>query len=267
MAATTNFFTLAAMERLSIFSVTSEAANREGEFAFDLNLDTWWEPTGSTSEIIILDLGSLLDVNLLILFVRNFDADLGNSVLANISFSHGPGTGGPWTGTNTLTINDKQTLGEPIMLQTDFTTENKRYWRIIAGLMVPVIQFSGLFICRKRTITTDSLFPADDAQRFATKLLPGHGGRSMRLRHNRQLVKSFSRTWQIIGDTDKDTLDAIITESVGRHLPLIIQEDSGTPEVVEITDVRFDQNKQQYQIYRPTITFRTLPFMGAGEVF
>lgn len=264
MSSQTDFYTIDGQEALSVFSITSEVAGREIQYAFDHNLNTYWEATNTADQTITLDLGAAKTIEGMSAFLRNYDINLDNATNAKIELWHGTSTSGPWTLLVTITLAVAHTIGKPIVMSAAASEQTKQYWQIRVVTPDPVIQISHLFLWQKRSITTDSYYPEADQLQFGQRRHFAHGRRQVQAPMNRIDQRQFQRRWMIVGNTDRATLQSVISESSGRHLPLIIQEDSDEPMVVEIIDRTFDTRKWQHQMFNPFMNFKTLPYFEPG---
>ena len=264
MAQSFKFFTAGSMRKMTVQLVTSEVAGREIEFALDHNLDTYWEATSTAGQTLEFDFGEPVTISSLAVFINNYKAawttegidmyysDNGTSwtfytgslVLANVLGDFGTG------------------LLAPELVQT------RRYWKLVFFQIVIIPKVGQIFLCIRHKIDNGNIYPELNDKHYAIKRQMASGGRTLKRQLNRIPIETFGRTWMLSGDTDRDALEAMWDDTRGHGLPLIMQEDNGDARFVEIVaPEKFNANKIQHQLYRPTITFRTLPYIEDGENF
>lgn len=264
MAQSFKFFTTGVMRTATAQFVTSEVSGHEIEFALDNNLDTYWEPTSVAGQTVELDFGEDVTLSALIVFVNNYTASWTTEGI-DVAWSD---NGSSWTFfTGSLlfatTLND---FGVGVLAPGFVGTH--RYWRLAIFGLVVIPKFGQIFLCTEHEIDTGNIYPELNEKDYAIKKQMGPGGRTLKRIINRIPIETFGRTWLLSGDADRDKLEAIWDDTGGHALPLIMQEEGGDARIVEIVaPQRFNANKIQHQLYRPTITFRTLPYIEDGENF
>lgn len=269
MAIQTDFYTIAGQEKAQVFSVTSEATGRDIEFAFDHDLNTWWEATNTSDQTIILDMQEAITVDTIGVFLKNYNTDIdtsdaGTSTLA-IDWSN-TGTGGAWTSLTTSAIADIRTHGQPVMFKTAGATQSARYFRIVFSNMAQVAQVAHIFIARKRSLTAHSLYPQQDSRTYSRRTKRGVGQRLARNAFNKIPIEILTRHWILTESADNTLINGVVTDCAGRYRPMIIQEDSNEAQVVRIIDKRNRVGGVHYQIWRPRLTMETLPYILDGEI-
>lgn len=266
MAQSFKFYTTGIMRNILVTSVTSEVAGREIEFAFDNNLDTYWKATSTANQDVIMDFGSgnTIAVAGFACFCRNYKASFATAV-AQLYYSDNGSAWTLWTGVAIQFLN-LQSNG--IFLDDPSATETHRYWKINMHDILTIPEIAGFFLLKKHTIASGSIHPEKNDKEYVVKKYAAAGGRALKRQVNRIAIETFGRTWLLSGDTDRDALEAMWDNARGHSLPLFMVEDSDDARLVEIVSpLRFNDNKLQYQIYRPTIEFRTLPYIEDGEAF
>lgn len=268
MAAPTSdidFYTIENQRLVSIETAPSEAAGFPFQNTMDKNLNTYWKPTSTATTAAVIDFGEVVSLNGLALFFRNYMDNLADgSTDVDLEYSD-VGTSGPWTLFKRMNVNVDWELGKPISISVSAAAGSHRYWRIeFAGFLV-VPEISHIFLYRKRGVDAQVIYPITDDPEFGGKIGKAHGGRIHTAPHSKTPVYIRKRTWNIVGDTDKDELLTLVEDCGGRTEILILHETDFDPEVVEIIDKRFIPNAIRHQIYQPNLTFRKIPFIEDSE--
>ena len=270
MAINTDIFTIAGQRNANIAYASSTVSGRDKQYAFDQNLNTWWEPTSTATQDLIVDLQTAQPIEAFAVFVRNFDTDLKNSGSALIELNYSDtGILGPWTAWPAVDIllDTYQTVGDPLLISPNDTAETHRYWQFVFSGFDPVIQVAHLFLYQKRTISAQDLYPHNDQRIQAQDIQRGPGGRLLRSPRNVLPVWKRRRSWLTQTAADITALENVHEEAGGREQIIIFRPNGETPEVVELRDKRFMPNQIMQGVYRPSINIRTIPFAEAGSVF
>lgn len=271
MAATTTILVPIDPRDIDVYSITSEVAGHPIEYGIDRNLNTYWQATSTSQQDLIIDIGSSQAVQGIGLFARNYDVDLSNSETATIVTSYSDtGTSGPWTQFTAieLDIGDQQTVGKPLILSPIASSaQSHRYWRLQFMLFNPVIQLSQLFLITRQILSIPNARPEIDSQVYAQHAVPGPIGRQLRSPINMIPVIDRQRSWLISASADMTALQAIFDGAAGQEQMIILQPSDDDPEVVEIRNAAFVPNQLLSGIYQPSLTFRSVPYIEASEVF
>lgn len=266
MAQSFKFYTTGNMRTVDVTFVTSQRIPNRIEYAFDNNLDTYWEPLNISNQDIEMDfgVGNTISVSAFALFCRNFNETFSTGE-AQLYYSDNGTSWTLWTGV-VLEFFDLQRDG--IVLIDTPTTRTHRYWKIAITGVINIPEVAGFFLLTKHTIASGNLEPDVNDKNYAIKKQRAPGGRTLKRQLNRIPVETFKRTWLLTNDTDRDVLEAIWDDSAGHALPLFMVEDGDDARLVEIVaPAAFNDNKIQHQLYKPTITLRTLPYIEDGELF
>lgn len=264
MAQSFKFFTVGNMRNITVQFVTSEVAGRELEFALDHNLDTYWEPTSTTDQTLEFDFGEPVTISSLAIFINNYKAAWTTEGF-DMYYSD---NGTSWTFyTGSLIL--ATALGDfGAALLAPELVQTRRYWKLVLFQIVIIPQVGQIFFCIRHKVDTASMHPERNEKEYIIKKQMGTGGRTLISQLNRIAAETLRRTWLLSGDTDRDALKAMWDDTRGHSLPLVMQEDSGDARIVEIVaPAAFNDNKIQHQLYRPEITFRTLPYIEDGKLF
>jgi hypothetical protein len=249
------------MRRPEIHSVTSEADGHPVEMAFDWNLDTYWEPTTTGSQTIIIDLQSAQDIDSLALFIRNYNTDFGAEI---VSLAHSS-DGSTWITEASWTLMTYGAVGIPLKVFPVLTMTAYRYWSItFSGTITQKVQVAAIILYNKSTISQGNQDPEADDIEYVVDVLAEDGLPTLKHRVNKMPVRRFIRTWRFVSDADYQVLQQVIADCLGSGRPLILGEDSAYY-LVEIVDDNFDQEKTGAGEYLPTVTFQTLPYNGDGD--
>lgn len=263
MAQSFKFYTNPNMRKAVVHAITSEATGRDAEFALDYNLDTYWEPTSTANQNFDINLGSDLDVEGFVIFLRNYNAGYGIDTVDLQKSNDGSSWSSLSIPKGLLNVNQ---FG--VLIGDAGSTHTEQYWRFAFTSLGVKPQVASILLFTKYSIATGSLYPEQNDKNYAIKKQMGPGGRTLKRQLNRIAIETFGRTWLLSGDVDRDKLEAMWDDTRGHALPLVMQEDSDDERFVEIIQPQaFNANKIQHQLYRPTITFRTLPYIEDGENF
>lgn len=266
MAQSFKFYTTGNMRTVDVTFVTNQRIPNRIEYAFDNNLDTFWEALNISNIDIELDfgVGNTISVSAFAVFCRNYNETFFTTV-AELYYSD---NGTSWTFWPSTFIQFSNLQSNGIVLIDTPTTRTHRYWKIAISGVINIPEVAGFFLLTKHTIASGNLEPDVNDKNYAIKKQRAPGGRTLKRQLNRVAGETFKRTWLLTDDTDRDVLEAIWDDSGGHALPLFMVEDSDDARLVEIVEpVAFNDNKMQHQLYRPSITFRTLPYIEDGELF
>jgi hypothetical protein len=249
------------MRRPEIHSVTSEADGHPIEMAFDWNLDTYWEPTTTGVNAIIVDLQAAYDIDGLALFLRNYNTNFASEAV-ELSYSD---DGSAWTIVSAWNIMTYGAVGQPLKVFPVITQSAHRYWRVtFGGTITQKVQVAAIILYNKSTISQGNQDPETDDIEYVVDVLAEDGLPTLKHRVNKLPVRRFIRTWRFVSDADFQVLQQVVADCLGSGRPLILGEDSAYY-LVEIIDDNFDQAKIGAGEYLPTVTFQTLPYNGDGD--
>lgn len=261
MPASCDIHTAHAMRKLEIESITSEASHHPIEMAFDWNLDTYWQPTSTAYQTLIIDLQSAFDIDGLALFVRNYKTDFAAESVA-LAYSD---NGSTWYGAGTWVIMTYGSTTEPIKLFPTITESAHRWWRLIfGGTITQIIQVAQVILFNKTTIDVGNQFPEPDAQEYPVDVQNISGRMTMKRRAGRIKMQTFNRSWLLSDATDFHLLQTVIDRSLISGRPMILVENSSRY-LVEIDLATFSPNKTNFAEYRPNLTFTMIPYTEDGE--
>lgn len=252
------------MRNVLVTSVTSEATDHEIEFALDYNLNTFWKATTTANQDIILDFGVAVPIDGMAFFLRNYKA----AFVLDIGLLWYSDNGTSWTiwPQAQLIFNTVNAFG--VTLNAGDSTKTHRYWKISTRDATTIPEIAQILLFKKITVPQANILPELNERSYFSKVLVGAGGRMHKRQVNRNRIETFGRTWLLKGNADRDKLASMWDDSRGHSLPLVMQEDSSPARFVEIVAPQtFNDNQLSFELYRPTITFRTLPFIVDGEAF
>lgn len=251
------------MSAAIVDSITSEATGFPKEQLLDNNPDTYWKPTGTGQQDIVIDLGSALQVDAFVAFVKDYTTMTGaymyryrssdNVNWTNIggSWAIGDLTAGP------LRFND---LGSPLTY---------RYWKFEILAQSEAIQLAGLWLCRKYTVAVGNEWPEQDREIYHNRIIEGEGGRDFVIGINRGRSMIIPRSYKISGATQFGYLRSAWRDSAGQLRPVIIQEgdtyDDGY--LARFAEDEFVKNERAYLYYEPIVRFNTMPYIDAGQSY
>jgi hypothetical protein len=266
MATTTQFLVPVDPRAIAITSVTSEATGHPIEFAFDRNLNTYWVASSTATQELILDLGSAFAIDSLVLFIRNYTTTAGVNATVVVEYSD---NGTSWTQFTQLetALSSTYTVGTPLVIKQHTSAQTHRYWRLTFYFFNPVMQIAQLWLCRTKTISVPNTRPENDKRIYGSRVVHGPGGRENRAPINILPVYDRTRTWLTASSADLQALQDVVDLCGGRENLLIHKPAGGTAEVIELRDRRFSPGRMLYGLWKPTITFRTWPYIEAGEAF
>lgn len=263
-----NFDVLSPIEKVVVIDTQpTEATGHPIEDSLDYNLDTYWKPTSSADQTIVLDLQTAQTINGLALWIHNYDTDHSNSTAADVvlSYSNDDISYTPWKTKAFLNL-----VGTPIWYQSiGQADESHRYWQIEFKMMNTVVEISQFFLHQRYVVTTNSGWPEDNETVFFNRSSKGPGGRKQVSGVNGNFSTKFERTFLISGDTDKDALVNAFKGSFGSRFPFVLMEgvDQTLAKVCRFTHDELAENEIDYQLYNPSITFETIPYIEDGQVF
>ncbi len=261
MSSSVSLYTLGNQAQAVCDSVTSETAGFPKENVMDFNPDTYWKATGVTDQIFDFDFQAAVTVDTMIILVHNY------------SLNHSSDTWEVWSSADDAAYTSKGTgtfVGNQTtqLLFNDITQDTKRYWRLSADALAGAFEFSGVFWAQKHTISQGNEWPEPDLETYHNRGGLTAGGRSFVTAINKNKTETFQRTYQL-NQADMTTLQNAFNDSKGSLFPLIIQEGSAMSDArfVRFVDNSLNQNQIDYQLYRPTVTFVTQPFISDGETY
>lgn len=261
MPASIDLYTTANMEKVEVDSSPTEAAGHPIENAFDNNPDTYWSPTGTSAETITIDLQEAKYGHAIILLLKDYGTDYDAAVASTLQLN-GSSDGVTWTGggsgvailTAASIANDQN---GPIYIRQFGSTQQWRYWRIIITGNGRTPQISGIFICRKFTLSLGNQFPEPDLDQFVGD--------------HRDTIKQLTRTYMLTNSTDLNYLINAFKESRRGNMryPVILQEGSNDSDAVlcKFMDDGINRNQISYQIWKPTVHFEGIPYIKDGELY
>lgn len=261
MADVLKLFTQGVMDKATVTS-TDAATNFPITNAVNGNLDNWWKPlNASGNKDILIDLGTVQSINATFLRIRNLTTTLGEGMTVSVSYSSDAST---YTAVPSFAFS-ATAEGDYLI---DFTAAASfRYWRIRFASITTVPEVVMAAICKKNSITHPSDPPRRNPRRFYTEKYTDQSGRSTSSLMNRRAQKSFVRSFTIVNSAHYDALMAAFEDSQGSVLPLILQEDSGTPYVVKLLDDIANWPEFTVGIWSVQMTFEELPFIAVGELY
>lgn len=255
--ASLNLYTPGPLIKSSVTDVTSETTGFPIENAFDNNPDTFWRPTSTIPQTIDIDLGEVVEVDALGVWLLFSDGDVD-------LYSDNDDDGNYSAVTLQATV---VTDGTNIGINDIGSTVSKRYWRIIytygGG---PFIYFHNLWLLKKSTIAKSSQLPRNDITRYHNQISLAGGGREFVRGINSNSETVLPRTY-LIEQSDFTELKAAFDDVRGRLLPLIIVESGETTRLVRFTSNDLAQNEIAHEMFNPSFGFIELPFIPRGELF
>lgn len=261
MPANSDLLIPASMRQVEVESVTSEGTPIEN--AFDWNPDTYWKPTTTGVNAILMDLQSAYDIDGLALFIRNYNTDIDAEVV-ELSYSD---NGSTWTIVSAWGIlSTGGAIGDPIKIFPEIDESAHRWWRVtFGGVITEIIEVAQIILYNKTTFSQGNQFPEHDEIEYPVTVRSVPGRRTYKKRTNVIPVRTIPREWLFTKITDYDALNAAIDQSLLGGLPMLLVEGSDR-NLVEIIDATFNKSEIAYATNEPVVTFRTLPFNedGAG---
>lgn len=268
MAASFEFWTFPAHDKLEVFSATTEETYHEKAYGFDWNPDTYWAPTSTANNDLILDLGAAYQLDAWAIWLKDNKTTPGANTLVT-PYHSATGTGGAWTAWSggSLVLSTAWASGTPIIIKVPSASATFQYWKFSITAADRVLKISQLMLARKRTLAKGNRYPEPDTKRYEIRIRNSHGGRRLVRPINRLPISRYPRTWLLgdNGDADMAILDAVYDDCAGQGRPLIMRQDSGAYELVDLVGGELNQQKSQHQIYGPTLVFDTVPYIEDGE--
>ena len=261
MASAVSLYTLGPMFRAVCLSATSEAVGFPKENLMDFNPDTYWKATSAALQQIVIDLGSAKNITALVVWVNNYS---GNQTTTTYELFSSPDNA---VYTSRGTGNFGELASQPIIIK-DISVQTFRYWRFDFDASATAGQISGIWWCQKFTISQGNEWPENDLQIYHNRSFMSYGGRSIVQAINSNKVEQFGRTYQL-DDAKMTVLKNAFIDSAGTRLPVILQEGAANADarLVRFGEDSLDENQFEYQLYRPTIRFITMPYIADGANF
>ncbi len=263
MATSFKFYTTAALKSLIVNAITSEATGFPIDYAFDTNLSTYWKATSTATQTIDVDLGASYNIRAWAMTFKEYDTTPGATVAMQVWWSDNGSSWTSWSGSN-VQLKNIWTAGDPVLFKLPTAAADHRYWRFVISLADTVIDVTQLFLLQERVLDVGNMFPEPDHREYAVRAQSQAGIRTLKRLVNGVAVERFVREFLLTSDAELATLQGVYDDSKGILRPLLIQEDSNNPKVVELTTRRFMPNKIQHQLYKPIIRYQTLPYPEAG---
>lgn len=264
MSSSVSFYTFGNMAAATITAITSEAAGFPKENLLDFNPDTYWKPASTATQTIDFDLGSAKTVDAVCGFLQNYT--LAGGYTATKWYSD--------NGTNWTQDTGNCTWGNlgagPLRITSLSAPSSHRYWRLVLGIaaaQVPI--FSGIWFARRYTISVGNQWPENDTERYFNRKVTASGGREFITRINRNKSMIIPRQYLFATSTPFLALQNVFNDSAGDARPLIIQEGDTYDDafLVSIESADFNQSKNGYQLYNPSLTFKQLPYIASTETY
>lgn len=268
MSSSVSLYTLGNMERAKITAVTNAAAGFPKENMVDYNPDSYWKQSGDAEHEIDINLGEAKTPDAIVLLVHDY---LSSFLGTTFDLHSDDNDDGLYTATTSERLYSGKLATTIQLFVIGFTGADKQYWRLkinLGGGSTTAPELSGLFLTRKYTISQGNEWPEPDLETYHNRGGFTAGGRSFVSAINRNKTETFQRTYQL-DQTDMTALQNAFNDSRGSLFPLILQE--GTTDVdarfVRFADNSLNRNQIDYQLYRPTVTFVTQPFISDGEAY
>ena len=223
---------------------------------------------GDVDNLAIIKLNDRLTVNGWTWALRNHTTDHGGSGAPrlNVDYSHDNNRYIAWnTG---LWLSTWQGASRNLLIMgSDLAATQYRYFKFKLSAMESTMKLACLFLRRKTTVAQGSQFPERDTTHYFVKVQRQPGGITLKRLVNVNPISTKPRSWLLPLLTEKTNLDLVFQNSRGIGLPLILKEGSGTAELVNIIEESYVPNAIRHQMFRPQLTFRTLPFINPDRGF
>lgn len=266
MAESIKIHTTGIMEKTSVTAVTSEATNHPIEMAFDFNPDTYWKPSSTANQTIDIDMGEVVTVDLVGIFIHDFNTAYASPVTFAVYTDDNDD--GNYTTTTAFSGSVlANTQGEPIYFPNSTPTQtSKRYWRIEIQNLTDTIEISQFLLLRTRDIGQANELPETDSIGFINDTQKAEGGRLFKRRVNRNSTERIPRKFKIhsVSGWESEPLYLAHQDCAGDAFPAVLEED-GVFKLVYFSDGDLKKNKISYKFYEPTVVFETLPYSEDGE--
>lgn len=268
MADSVKLYTTGNMKAAIMASAPDAATGYPVTNILDNNPDTWWKSSdGTANRDLEIDLGSAKTVDALIVWVHNYTA-MTNARGIELSYSDDDSTYTFISGSSALV----DTAG-PIRIRTSGlpTASPHRYWRIRinadAGGQIPEI--SGVWLCQLFSPSVGNQYPEPDEDVAYNRYEESESGRAFVAGINSQPGVEFTRQFAFYSAADATELRNAWLDCIGRRYPLFLHEDTTQTNAVfcRFMEDRYNRARMGYLEYRPTVRFKSIPWIPAGEVF
>ena len=265
MASSVSLYTLGNMSNATcIFAGDTGGTPESGagfpkENIMDFNPDTYYKVQSAALREIKIDLATSKTVNACIIWIKNYLLNTSGDLYEIFSSPDDS----VYTSRGTGNLADIT----PITIE-EITQQTDRYWRLRVDAAVDPYWISGIWLCRKWTISQGNEWPEQDTEVWHNRSFQTYGGRSFVQAINQNKVDSFSRTYQL-NESQMNILKSAFTDCGGSRFPLVLQEGSTnfTAQYCRFAQDELNENQIDYQLYRPTVNFLTVPYIADGGNF
>ncbi len=263
MASMVKYYETHPMEKAKIKSITSEAAGHPGENLLDNNLDTYWKPTSSSTQVIEFDLGTTRSIWGLLIFVRNYQSLSSGSVDLHWS-SDGSNWSDAIPGSSSWANYDSE-----IHLRTNSLYGiAARYWKAVMSMNTPV-ELGGWWFCRLYHFTGNAP-PEVDGWLFDNQTTKLPHGRELYLGYNRNPRRYRERRYLCTSSIKASEFRQMFNYCQGRRFPLLMVEDDNITDSLlgRLDASEIEIRRETPLVYEVSLRVVELPFRRiADEVY
>lgn len=128
------------------------------------------------------------------------------------------------------------------------------------------VELAGFWLLTERILNTRPEFPYSDDPQYYNKEIKLSGGMRLVATESNNKTILYKRKFTLVNQTDYDMLMTIYDDCMGKRRPFIYQEGNINDAVI----CRFTKDKPiikqvDYQYYKATVEFETLPYIKDGE--
>ena len=258
-------------------AVTSEATGYPIENVLDFNPNTYWKPTSTANQTLDFDLGSALEVDNIVLILKNYETDFVDAG-ANLYFESDDNDNGSYSAvTQANSISSWQAAipqSKNVYFQANilsFTSVTKRFWRIRFVGMVEVVEVACIYFCSARTIAQSHEMSRQQGVKFNSISQSGAAGIEYVKVKNTVPIETYNLLYRVsdIGsDTDYTSVINAYKDCQGRVYPLVMI----SADLQIIGNYRFTSETanvlvRDFKLYDVTLGLEEVPYPSSGGTY
>lgn len=260
--------TAAIMRQAEVHSVTSENGANLIENMLDHSLDSYWQPTTTGDQAIIIDLQSAKTVDSVVLWVHNYETDHGPTSSPFIEVDHSD-DGSSW-GTTWVVITWASIIANymdaGLVVLASAGSVTKRYFRIRLLNMATTIELSFFAVAQKYQLGRDPDYPHRPQKTYNNTVRRLPSGRLSVARGTGLPFEDWSAVFSAFLAADLTMLEAIFDQSLGCGAPIAYQTDANSHKLVWLVN-DFVPEELAYQVWRVTMEFSDVRYTADGATY